>query len=174
MTAETVSERVQWLQDRRGAWVPQMSWGSSADRPGRARGRSGSTRSGWPRSTTSRRPRWSSGRGPPSRSSARLHRRTGLHVHGEQTVVRHSSGPWFATVDGFVCDGEVVESSIDDALGVFEAKYSADTPWSEVPEHYMLQAQWAMYCSGLDQVWLAALHMPFWPASVRGLRDRPQ
>ena len=89
-----------------------------------------------------------------------FHRATGLHVHGEQTVIHHQSGrPWFATVDGFVFDDET--GQIGDALGVFEAKYTADSPWPSVPDHYHLQAQWALYCSGLDAVWLAAMHLPF-------------
>lgn len=89
-------------------------------------------------------------------------RETALHVRDvrPQRVIHHRHDErWFATVDGLVH-----ESGTDDpemALGVFEAKYTADPPWAEVPEHYALQAQWALYCSGLDQVWLAAMHLPY-------------
>ena len=89
-----------------------------------------------------------------------FHRVTELHVHGEQTVIRHPDDErWFATVDGFVL--EPGTDDVGQALGVFEAKYTADRRWEQVPEHYALQAQWALYCSGLDQVWLAAMHLPF-------------
>lgn len=87
---------------------------------------------------------------------------TGLVVAGEQTVVRRPGTPWFATVDGFVVEAE--RCSIADALGVFEAKKTDDRldEWEAgPPEHYVIQANWAMYCAGLGHAWLAALHLAF-------------
>lgn len=85
---------------------------------------------------------------------------TGLAVAGEQMMLWHPTDPFFATVDGLVVEA-AGEASVDDALGIFEAKFSGDAPWSEVPEHYVLQCQWALHCSGLGHAWLAAMHLPF-------------
>lgn len=84
---------------------------------------------------------------------------TGLHVAGEQTLVRHRRFPHhFATVDGFVVDS--LESDVDDALGVFEAKFTNDV-WAEVPEHYVAQVQWQLHCTGLGTGWLGAAQSRF-------------
>lgn len=94
-------------------------------------------------------------------------RQTGLIVAGEQTLVRHRRMPHhFATVDGFVFESLTDEDMPDDgatfdaALGVFEAKYTAER-WDAVPEHYVAQAQWQLHCTGLQIVWIAALQFPF-------------
>ena len=85
--------------------------------------------------------------------------RTGLYVVGMQSMVWHPTAPWFATVDGFVNESPV--SSVHAMLGVFESKYTGDPVWDEVPQHYVLQCQWAMHCTGFDRAWLAAMHLPF-------------
>lgn len=84
-------------------------------------------------------------------------RETGLCLAGEQMMITHASRPFFATVDGLVVEAEA--SSVGDALGVFESKYTSDGRWAEIPEHYRLQVQWAMYCAGLDRAWLVVLHL---------------
>lgn len=92
-----------------------------------------------------------------------FHEDTGLWVAGEQMIVRRPGTPWFATVDGVVVEDHE-PLSIDDALGVFEAKKSGDRPdqWEDgPPEHYVLQCQWAMVCSGLARAWLVPLHLAF-------------
>ena len=74
-------------------------------------------------------------------------RETGLTVAGEQTLVRHRRiAHHFATVDGFVLDSPTTTSL--SALGVFEAKYTADA-WDELPDHYVAQVQWQLHCTGL-------------------------
>ena len=85
--------------------------------------------------------------------------RTGLLVFGGQTFVHHPDDPFHATLDGFVFE----EGSLGpgDAVGVFESKYTADPPWDEVPEHYVLQCQWSMLCADLDHAWVATMHLPF-------------
>lgn len=99
-----------------------------------------------------------------------FHDATGLFVAGEQMMIWRPGTPWFATVDGFVFDGPPVEAAPHDtdrhgvALGVYEAKFTADpaSAWAEaLPEQYELQAQWAMFCAGLDHAWLAAFHLAF-------------
>jgi predicted phage-related endonuclease len=64
-----------------------------------------------------------------------------------------------ATVDGFVVEHD--DTEVGDTLGVFEAKYNGDAPWSEPPAYYRAQVQWAMYVSGLPRAWIAAMHLPF-------------
>ena len=84
---------------------------------------------------------------------------TGLHVAGEQTLVRHRRMPHhFATVDGFVLESE--QSDIGDALGVFEAKFTNDV-WDAVPEHYLAQVQWQLHCTGYPTAWLGAAQSRF-------------
>lgn len=86
--------------------------------------------------------------------------RTGLHVAGEQTWLTHQHWPWMrATVDGFVMESP--GDHLDAALGVFEAKYSADAPWESPPRHYVVQVNWQMMTAGTDRAWLACLHMAF-------------
>jgi len=95
---------------------------------------------------------------------------TGLFVVGIQTVVRHPGTVFFATLDGVVVEGNPhrghglppgERSDIDDALGIFEAKWTGDAPWENLPERYWLQAQWGMFCSGLARAWVAAIFAPF-------------
>jgi putative phage-type endonuclease len=84
---------------------------------------------------------------------------TGLHVAGEQTLVRHRRFPHhFATVDAFVLDSE--ESEIGDALGVFEAKFTNET-WDAVPAHYLAQVQWQLHCTGLQLAWVGVAQSAF-------------
>jgi putative phage-type endonuclease len=85
--------------------------------------------------------------------------RTGLHVAGEQALVDHRSYPWHsATVDGLVYDGPM---RLEAPLGVLETKYTADPPWSEIPEHYRLQVQWQLHVTDLEHAWIACMHLPF-------------
>lgn len=90
-------------------------------------------------------------------------RRSGLHVFGAQQMVWHPAEPWFATVDGLVVeaahDSRIM--SVESALGVLESKYDSGAPWDEVPEHYRIQANWAMLCAGLERAWVACMHLPF-------------
>ena len=93
-----------------------------------------------------------------------FHRETGLDVAGEQMELTVAGEPWAGcTIDGLVLENlaSSCECSIDDALGIFEAKYVAGPPWAEVPAHYLAQLQWAMWVSGLGRAWLACLHLPF-------------
>lgn len=84
---------------------------------------------------------------------------TGLCVAGEQTLVRHRRAPHhFATLDGYVLESP--DESLDDAIGVFEAKYSAEA-WDRLPDHYATQVQWQLHCTGLAHAWVAALQFPF-------------
>ena len=88
-----------------------------------------------------------------------FHDETGLHVAGEQTLVRHRrAAHHFATVDGFVLDAP--DDDVGDALGVLESKYTAEA-WDELPAHYADQVQWQLHCSGLPHAWVAALQLPF-------------
>lgn len=86
-----------------------------------------------------------------------FHRDTGLHVAGEQTWCAHAKYSWArATVDGFV-----VEESLGDPIGVFEAKYDGDRPWDELPYHYFVQVQWQMFVTDTAHAWVACMHLPF-------------
>ena len=83
---------------------------------------------------------------------------TGLYVAGEQMMIWRPGEPHFATVDGLVVESD--QSSITDALGVFEAKYTTEPlgPWeAEHLEQYTIQANWAMHCADLDHAWLVVL-----------------
>lgn len=89
-----------------------------------------------------------------------FHRETGLYIYGEQTWCAHAKYGWArATVDGFVNDYETVQSH--EALGVFEAKYTADAPWTELPYHYWIQVQWQMFVTDVRHAWIACMHLPF-------------
>lgn len=91
--------------------------------------------------------------------AAWFHRETGLYVHGEQTWCTHHLHRWArATVDGFVCEQA---EDVGLALGVFEAKYTSDAPWDELPRHYWLQVQWQLYVTATERAWLACMHLPF-------------
>lgn len=89
-----------------------------------------------------------------------FHRRTGLHVIGEQTSVHHPEHPWArVTLDGLVVESP--HSTPDDTLGVFESKTTSEAPWAEVPLHYQCQAQWAMWITGTDRCWFGVLHIAY-------------
>ena len=90
---------------------------------------------------------------------------TGLWVAAEQLVVNVPATPWFATLDGLVLESH--ESDIADALGVFEAKFTAQPPWDEVPDHYHCQVQWQMMVTDLPRAWLAVYHVAFGRPSFR-------
>lgn len=92
-------------------------------------------------------------------------RSTGLYVVGEQMWCVHEKYSWArATVDGFVVESkpdgfEII--GVPDTLGVFEAKYTADSPWDEIPYHYFVQVQWQMFVTGAPHAWIACMHLPF-------------
>lgn len=92
-------------------------------------------------------------------------RRPGLFVTSRQRLVAHPEIPWaLATLDGLVVDGGDacwLEYRLDDALAVFESKYSADARWDEVPEHYRIQCLWQLLVTGLDVAYLAVMHLAF-------------
>lgn len=92
-----------------------------------------------------------------------FHDRTGLYVFGEQTWCTSKSEPhMLATVDGFV--GESESSMLDDALGGFEIKTTADTAdaWDQqIPYHVLAQVQWQMAVTGMPRTYLATLHLGF-------------
>lgn len=92
---------------------------------------------------------------------ARLfHARTGLHVAGEQMMLRHQAEPWMrCTVDGLVVESE--ESGIDDALGVVEFKTDGRFGWDEIPAGYRAQVIWQMGVSGLRHAWVAVMFAGF-------------
>jgi predicted phage-related endonuclease len=77
---------------------------------------------------------------------------TGLVVAGEQLELFHVKHPFLrAHVDGLLFDSHTDEPSLNDALGVFEAKTAAGYPWDEVPVNYQCQAVWACGLAGLDR-----------------------
>lgn len=83
---------------------------------------------------------------------------TGLYVGGEQMMIWRPGRPHFATVDGLVLESDA--SSVADALGVFEAKYTTEPlgPWEDQHlEQYTIQANWAMHCADLGHAWLVVL-----------------
>jgi putative phage-type endonuclease len=91
-------------------------------------------------------------------------RETGLAVAGEQMLCTHPARPWaLATIDGLVMDPPADRrlSRVDDALGVFEAKYDSGGPWDEIPVHYQCQGQWELFVTGLPTVWFAVMHLAF-------------
>lgn len=100
-----------------------------------------------------------------------FHEGTGLYVAGEQTWCTHPDEPWMrCTVDGFVMDhpdpmdAPWLDQCLDamyNTLAIYEAKYTSEQPWDEVPAHYQCQVQWQMAVTGLDRVMLGVLHMPF-------------
>jgi putative phage-type endonuclease len=91
-----------------------------------------------------------------------FHERTGLHVGGEQMMLRHPERPWArATIDGLVFDRATDLDDPVDALGVLELKYTGQSPWALLPEYHALQVQWQLYVSGLCHGWLAAFHTGF-------------
>lgn len=85
---------------------------------------------------------------------------TGLHVVGEQMMVRRPTIPWVrATVD--VLAAESPESSIDDVLGPVQLKHTNDSPWDGpdgIPVYYRCQGQWEMLAGGWERMWFAVLH----------------
>lgn len=96
-----------------------------------------------------------------------FHEETELHVVGEQTWCTHQTEPWLrATPDGLVA--ESAESSIADALGVFEVKTSRDSAkqWEEsIPNHYQAQVQAQLAVTGMPRAWLGVWH-PFYDFRV--------
>jgi putative phage-type endonuclease len=90
-------------------------------------------------------------------------RRTGLHVAGEQTMLRAKDRPWMrGTVDGFVVVGDDPETSIDDALGVIEFKTDARNNWADgIPANYRAQAIWLAGISGMNHAWIGVMFSRF-------------
>lgn len=87
-------------------------------------------------------------------------RRAGLYVHARQACLVHPEHRWA----GCTLDGLVVEHGTDDptlALAVFESKKDGTAGWDEIPVHYQCQAQWAMWCTGLDVTLFAVMHLAF-------------
>jgi putative phage-type endonuclease len=88
--------------------------------------------------------------------AAEFHDATGLWVAGEQTMLRSTTHPFArSTPDGFVVESE--HSSIDDALGIFEAKTDGRFGWDEIPPAHLAQVRWSMGVAGLDRAWLAVM-----------------
>lgn len=87
-----------------------------------------------------------------------FHDECGLYVIGEQQWCVNPELDWMrATVDGFVVEGP--SSSIEDALGVYEAKVTGLGQWDdEIPEQYQIQGQWQMATTGLERLWFAVAH----------------
>lgn len=82
---------------------------------------------------------------------------TGLHIIGEQTPCEHPHFPWHrATVDGFVAESP--DSTVADALGVWEAKTSGPGAWDDIPDHYFAQVLWQLHVTGHQHAWVGHLH----------------
>jgi putative phage-type endonuclease len=98
---------------------------------------------------------------------------TGLYVSGHQTRCEHPHKPWQrCTIDGRVHEtgpsgGDYYGTELKwgDAIGVYEAKTTNDTPkqWETegIPVHYQCQAQWTMHVTATDHCWFAVLHLAF-------------
>lgn len=90
--------------------------------------------------------------------------RTGLLVAGEQMQCTHKDEPWMrCTLDGLVFEGKPyaggVGFAIDEALGPLQIKTTTFGPrWTEIPAHIQAQEQWELHVTGMDRVWIAALH----------------
>jgi putative phage-type endonuclease len=82
--------------------------------------------------------------------------RTGLHVASQQERCVHPELPWArCTLDGRVYDSPA--STL--ALGGLEVKTDRKgRTWDGIPAHYQCQAQWQMFVTGMDRVWLPVLH----------------
>lgn len=88
--------------------------------------------------------------------AAEFHDATGLHVAGEQLMLRHPDHPWArASVDGLVVESP--HSAIDDAVGVFEAKTAREFGWTEIPPTYLAQCRWNAWVAGVDRAWLCVM-----------------
>jgi putative phage-type endonuclease len=88
-----------------------------------------------------------------------FHRRTGLHVFGQQSLVAHPASPHhMATLDGYV--EESVAAGIARNLGVFEAKSTAER-WDVLPEYVAVQVQWQMHVTGSQHTWVGAMQFPY-------------
>jgi predicted phage-related endonuclease len=44
---------------------------------------------------------------------------------------------------------------------VFESKYDSGGRWDDIPDHYRLQVQWQLAVTGLDNAFVAVMHLPF-------------
>ncbi len=89
--------------------------------------------------------------------------RTGLMVAGEQMECTHPDEPWMrCTLDGLVFPDRkplAAELAMADALGPLQIKTTAFGPrWEEIPAHIQAQEQWELHVTGMDRVWIAALH----------------
>lgn len=105
-------------------------------------------------------PRLRIGRRMESVIAAEFHDETGLWVAGEHTMLRHPEHHQFGCeVDGFVVESE--DSSIDDAVGIFEAKTDGRFGWEEIPPTYLAQCRWNMYVAGLRRAWLVVMFSGF-------------
>ena len=102
--------------------------------------------------------------------------KTGLTIAGEQTWCTKPDEPHMrCTVDGFVYNATAKQLAfgdfaIDEALGVFEAKKTADSPesWAvKIPDAYACQATWNMLVTGTNRCWFGVLHVPFGRVSYR-------
>lgn len=90
-----------------------------------------------------------------------FHRRTGLHVAGEQTWCTHPLHEWArATVDGFVFENAIADI-LDLALGTIQFKTDARRSWAGIPDPINgipaaieAQCQWEMGVAGVDHCWL--------------------
>lgn len=85
-----------------------------------------------------------------------FHKRTGLHVTGEQTWCVHPELSFArCTVDGFVVESP--SSLVSDALGVFEAKTTGNLDrFDPLPTHVELQVQWQMFVTDQQHAWVTA------------------
>jgi putative phage-type endonuclease len=101
-------------------------------------------------------------------------RNPGLHVVGQQSMVWHPTHKrHFATLDGWVVDFDpdvtpirgitadgFVNPQPPKPIGVFESKKSAEE-WETLPPHVSQQVMWQMWCSGMEQAWVAAMTFPY-------------
>lgn len=99
--------------------------------------------------------------------AAMFHRRTGLHVAGQQMMVRHPEhGFARATLDGLVFapipEEHVPFGPRSDALGIVQFKTWATRGWPDgIPPAIRAQTIWEMACAGLRHAWVGVLFSTF-------------
>jgi putative phage-type endonuclease len=87
---------------------------------------------------------------------------TGLHVFGEQLMIRDVDAPHRgATLDGLV--GESPNSDIGSAIATWQAKTDRQLgpkweTWENVPARIYLQCMWEMGCAKVTTGWLSVMH----------------
>lgn len=95
---------------------------------------------------------------------------TGLYIAAEQMMVSHREMSWVrATIDGLAVEVDD-DSTVDDALGPVQLKYTSDPPWCDcggthkvcpgdnLPPWLKAQVSWEMLAGDWPTSWVATLH----------------